>query len=238
MKTDIVADLNSEDGYFNGVEGFDKNSAQAMVVDHDDYLAVVFRGTDELADWVDNVDVRRADRLFGSFHKGFYDSVEDLWAPIEDAVSSALANQPRPVWFTGHSLGGAMATIAAARYVHKDRPFSGVYTFGQPRCMGRRTSRTFNAEAGRRHYRFQNNNDLVTRLPTRLFGFSHVGQFVYISEERELLAAPGRWYRFLDMVDGALEAVREKGLDMIADHGMDKYLRAIKDWGERPPREE
>ncbi len=230
----ILADLNAEDGYFNAVRGFDRNSAQVIVVDHDDYVAIVFRGTDEVADWLDNLDVRPESALFGRFHRGFHDSVEDLWAGIDTAVSEMLSGKRRPVWFAGHSLGGAMATIGAARYVEADRPFSGVYTFGQPRCMGRKTSRIFNSEAGRRHYRFQNNNDLVTRVPTRLAGYSHVGRCIYISEERELHDSPGRWFRFLDMVDGALAAVKESGLDAIADHDMDKYLRAIKDWGDRP----
>ena len=111
----ILANLNEEDGYFNTVKGFDKNSAQAMVVDHDDYVAIVFRGTDEAIDWLDNVNVLRREALFGSFHRGFYDSVEDLWDNVDSTVKEMLAGKRRPVWFSGHSLGGAMATIGAAR---------------------------------------------------------------------------------------------------------------------------
>lgn len=230
----ILADLSGQDAGFKAVTGFDRRSAQAIVVDHDDYVAIVFRGTDEARDWLDNLDVRPESALFGRFHRGFHDSVEDLWRGIDATVYGMLSDKRRPVWFAGHSLGGAMATIGAAKYVEADRPFSGVYTFGQPRCMGRKTSRIFNSEAGRRHYRFQNNNDLVTRVPTRLAGYSHVGRCIYISEERELHDSPGRWFRFLDMVDGALAAVKESGLDAIEDHDMEKYLTAIEDWGKKP----
>lgn len=230
----ILNDLKAEDGDFNEVRGFDKNSAQAMVVDHAQYIAVVFRGTDEGDDWLDNLDVRRVERLFGTFHKGFYDSVEDLWGRLDNTVKGFLRDEAKPVWFSGHSLGGAMATIAAAKYIEEDRPFSGLYTFGQPRCMGRKTSHFFRAEAGSRHYRFQNNNDIVTRVPTRLSGFSHVGRCIYISEERELIDEPGRWYKFVDRVEGAVGAVRERGLDLIVDHRMDRYLAAIRDWGDKP----
>lgn len=37
------------------------------------------------------------------------------------------------LWLTGHSLGGAMATLAAAWLAERKIPFSGAYTFGQPR---------------------------------------------------------------------------------------------------------
>jgi len=92
------------------------------------------------------------------------------------------------------------------------------------------TSRIFNVEAGRRFFRFQNNNDIVTRVPARLMGYSHVGSFYYISEEKKICDDPGLWFRFLDAIDGAVEAVRESGIDAVEDHNMEKYLEAIKKW--------
>ena len=123
-----------------------------------------------------------------------------------------------------------MATIAAAKLIHQDLPFSCAYTFGQPRAMTRETSRIFNMEAKSRFFRFQNNNDLVTRVPARLTGYSHVGTFIYITEEKEMYNDPGFWFRFVDAVDGAVDAVAEAGLDMIEDHDMADYLSAIQQW--------
>ena len=73
-----------------------------------------------------------------------------------------------------------MATIAAAKFIHEDMPFTSVYTFGQPRAMTRDTSRIFNMECKSRFFRFHNNNDLVTRVPARVMGYSHVGSYMYI----------------------------------------------------------
>ena len=227
----ILSSLRKDDKRFEEVRGFDKNSAQAITVLHTDYIAVVFRGTDEWQDWLDNINAIPTTQLFGAFHRGFYQSVMDLWTAIEKSVAAARKEKKRPVWFTGHSLGGAMAVIAGAIYVYEDRPFSGVYTFGQPRCMDREAARYYRCEgAAARTYRFQNNNDIVTRVPARVMGYSHVGSCIYISEEKSLCDSPGFWFRFLDRVDGALAAFREKGLDHIEDHDMLDYLKAIEAW--------
>ena len=45
----------------------------------------------------------------GRVHRGFKREVDDLWPRLEQA----LVNNTRPLWFAGHSLGGAMATICA-----------------------------------------------------------------------------------------------------------------------------
>ncbi len=47
----------------------------------------------------------------GWVHRGFKREVDDLWPRLEQA----LVNNTRTLWFTGHSLGGAMAAICAGR---------------------------------------------------------------------------------------------------------------------------
>jgi triacylglycerol lipase len=134
------------------------------------------------------------------------------------------------LFITGHSLGGAMATIAAAKFIDQDRPFVAVYTFGQPRALSKKTAQTFNVECKSRFFRFHNNNDIVTRVPARLMGYSHIGSYLYISEEKEIHPEVGFWFKFMDYVDGAVSSMKEKGIDAIEDHNMDHYLDAIKKW--------
>ena len=212
------------------VFGYDKNSAQGMIVSHSTHIAVVFRGTDEWRDWLDNIDALRTKHLFGDFHQGFVASTLDIWKEMNNQIKTLQKQQRRPVWFAGHSLGGAMATVAAANFIYDDRPFYGAYTFGQPRCMDRDSSRIFNAEAKGLFYRFQNNNDLVSRIPARVMGYSHVGQCIYISEEKKLYSSPSWWFKFLDKLDGAVTAIKEKGFDGLEDHDIVDYVMAIEDW--------
>ncbi len=226
----ILANLKAEDDGFVSVSGVDKNTAQGAVIEHENYLCVAFRGTNELRDWLDNVDAFATKELFGEFHRGFWNSVADIWKPLDATCRHLQQQHKRPIFFTGHSLGGAMATVAASRYIHEDKPFTSVYTFGQPRVLGRSTARIFNAESRSRYFRFHNNNDIVTRVPARFMGYSHIGTYLYISEERKIHQESGFWFRFVDYFDGAFDAFMQEGIDGVEDHSMDKYLEAVAAW--------
>lgn len=226
----ILVDLQAEDADFISVVGTNRNSAQAALIEHRNYYCLAFRGTDEIADWLDNINIFSEKVLFGEFHRGFWKSLADVWDPLYERYQELRQNNRRPLFLTGHSLGGAMATVAAAKLLHEDKPFTSAYTFGQPRTMTLATARIFNVEAKSKFFRFQNNNDIVTRVPARLMGYSHVGSYLYISEEQTLHTDPGFWLRFLDSIDGIINDIGEKGIDGIEDHGMDHYFSAIKKW--------
>ncbi len=77
--------------------------------------------------------------------------------------------------------------------------------------------------------------DIVTRIPARLMGYSHVGTFVYISESGDLSHDVGFWYQFMDSITGIIHSIGEQRLDSIEDHCMDNYIAAIRKWGPQPP---
>lgn len=226
----ILASLKAEDDGFISVVGADKNSAQAAFIEHKDYLCFAFRGTNELVDWLDNINVLSTKQLFGEFHKGFWDSVTDVWDTLWAAYEERQRVQERPIMITGHSLGGGMATIAAARLTHLKIPFTSVYTFGQPRSMTRSTAKMLDSMCKGQFFRFENNNDIVTKVPSRFTGYSHVGTHLYISEEKKITLNPGLRYIVMDYVDGFFSALSQPGFDGIQDHDMNNYLSAIKDW--------
>ena len=226
----ILAHLKKDDTRFNSVFGVDKNSAQAALIEHDEFLCMVFRGSDELSDWLDNINVFYTEEVSGKFHRGFWDSVEDVWKPLNDKFQDLQKQKKRPLFITGHSLGGAMATIAAVRLIHEDRPFTSVYTFGQPRALEKETAKIFNMKCKSRFFRFHNNNDIVTRVPAQLAGYSHVGSYLYISEEKEIYQSVGFWFKFIDHIDGFLSSIKEDGIDSVEDHYVEKYLKAVEKW--------
>ncbi len=225
---------------FDKVVGFNTSSSQACVISHDDYVAAVFRGTDELADWLDNVNVKSMPGPFGEVHRGFYEALMDVWPNMRQAIRQIREEESprRPLWLAGHSLGGAMATIAASMLADDDEPFFGVYTFGSPRCGDKEFARVYrNDGPQQRTFRFQNNNDIVTRVPARVMGYRHVGQLVYISEDQKLVRDVGFWYRFLDTVEGVVSDVGKPGFDCTKDHDMDCYIEAIEKWGDNEPED-
>lgn len=123
---------------------------------------VCFQGTNELNDWGNNLDSGFAGQgLFpnGRVHGGFYQAVEHLWPQLERATAHPTGTA---LWFTGHSLGGAMAMLAAAR---TPGPVAGLYTFGQPRVGDSSFAEALNAKLGGRAFRYRNANDPVPRTP-------------------------------------------------------------------------
>lgn len=237
----ICSLLKRHDAAFKAVHAFNANSAQGLVIEHERSIIAGFRGTDEFGDWLDNINVVSVEFGFGEVHKGFLNALMDIWPAMKSRIRELRPTgrhcEHLPLWLTGHSLGGAMATLAAAQLIDEDSPFYGVYTFGQPRVGNREFARIYNVEAASRSFRFQNNNDIVSRVPARAMGYSHVGNFVYISEDQKMLSSDaGFWFRFLDQVRGAVDDLGDMNFDGVKDHAMADYLKAIEDWGDREPQ--
>ena len=228
----ILDELKAEDsGFMNVVPSF-KDNAQAILVEHEKYFCMAFRGTDEIRDWFDNFDFDKVEKHGCEFHEGFYRQVSKVWTNLEvehKLRKNKLEDTPRPMFFTGHSLGGAMATIATAMWVLEgDRQFTSTYTFGQPRAVTSGTDQTLNSLVGKKFFRFHHNNDFVPRVPFRIQGFRHVGQYIYVDTDGEIHDEPGFWTRFTDQARGVLEARSEPGIDFLKDHDISHYVNAAR----------
>lgn len=79
--------------------------------------------------------------------------------------------QNKKLYVTGHSLGGAMATICASRLSAQGMNVEGLYTYGSPRVG----DGEFVANLKVNHFRFVNNNDAVPKVPPQVFGYRHHG---------------------------------------------------------------
>ncbi len=148
---------------------FETGESQGIILENDRMMVIAFRGTDSTADWLGNLKVapRFVPSLGGALHRGFLDAY-DAVAPLVDAAVARAGD--RALWITGHSLGGALAVIAAL--THRDREIAGLMTFGQPRLLGKRPARAIFDKFGGRYRRFVNRDDIVTRVPP---GYSHTG---------------------------------------------------------------
>lgn len=204
---------------------------QGFVMSNDEIIAVAFRGTepDKIKDWLTDLDFNLVDGpMEGKVHDGFYTALGSVWKKIERTIAEFRANKPKSLWFTGHSLGAALATLAVACFRDDDRPVDGLYTFGQPRTGDRTFARNFNFEFKPCAFRFVNNNDIVTRTPPRALKYSHVGTFKYFTEPGELIHDIAWWNRFLDRMHGRSEDILEWGTDGIKDHSMESYEKLVK----------
>ncbi len=69
-------------------------------------------------------------------HHGFWKAVDSLWPQVLQALRDLLASDPQPkLYITGHSKGGAMAALAAARlFFEENIRAAGVYLYAAPRA--------------------------------------------------------------------------------------------------------
>jgi triacylglycerol lipase len=91
-------------------------------------------------------------------HDGFARALEVVWKELSKTLERLSS---RPVWFTGHSLGAALATLAAFRF----KAASGVCTIGSPLVGNGDFVAAFNGKLAQASLRYVNNRDIVTHLP-------------------------------------------------------------------------
>jgi len=163
-----------------------------------DIISVNFRGTQgltALTNWMVNVDAWKHDfpcpdapaGLTCKVHSGFRDSYDGLVVAgllaelrsLIDEVTTASEAYPRVI-LTGHSLGGAMATIAAYDFaLVQGIEVFGLYTQGCPRVFETVTRNWLESLRKFPVWRSTFGQDPVTRVPLASMGFQHVGVEIY-----------------------------------------------------------
>ncbi len=210
---------------------------QSFVVSNQEMILVVFRGTepDQLRDWMTDADIHLSDSPMGMVHHGFLGALTSIWDDLLFAINEQQTHA-QSVWLTGHSLGAALAGLATAKLrLELDKPVNGLYTFGQPRVGDRDFARHFNADFKPRAFRYVNNADVVTRVPPRSFGYSHVGTFVFFDEEGAVQSDLHWWNKFLEEVEGDIEGFLTGKLAPLEDHKIENYVaRLEKNLGKNP----
>lgn len=218
-----------------GVQRLEVDSHEAFVAAASDRTLVVFRGTNDALDWLTNVQIAQVDdeRYPGRVHTGFRDALDLLWPGVQAALPASAA---APLFVAGHSLGGALATLAAHRLAREQRPVRSAYAYGSPRVGDYR----FFTDYGASLYRFVNDRDVVPHLPleqqlvgTLTEGFSvvrykHVGGLKHLDRFHKLRDEASEWAAAKDAMLEALIGMTESvELDAVEDHGIDNYVAAI-----------
>ncbi|MDV2503051.1 MAG: lipase family protein [bacterium] len=206
-------------------EFFDKNGTQAFVAAGDTRIVVAFRGTEEIADWLADIDAGFTRYAYGRIHRGFSRALLEIWPDLFKTVMDWHMDsmEVRELLVTGHSLGAVLATLA---FIGLEA--SRLVTFGSPRVGDSGFARWFNKTYRGFATRFVNNNDIVPRTPPYLAGYRHVGRLAYITAAGRIKGDATAWFRLKDAAFGFRGDIMLAGVDAIKDHSMTAYASAIQ----------
>jgi triacylglycerol lipase len=162
----------------------------ALAAQDERNVVLAFRGSQNLPNFMSSVNVRLVPGFGGNVHQGFMHA----WAMMRGPITALLDRWHTPghtLWLTGHSLGGALATLAAADFKGQGRPVQQVMTFGAPRVGDAAFAQGYQLPT----IRFVNHHDPVPWVPPHL---EHVGQQWYFLPSGQLVEKVSRWQLVLE----------------------------------------
>lgn len=218
----------------------------------DTHAVLAFRGSDPvtLPTWITDAVVRLVERseYDGRVHLGFSSVLRRTWGKVEAALELA---RDKPLFLTGHSMGGALAVLSTCRLAKAGRPPVATYTFGAPRCG----DPTFCAAYVLPTYRIVNRLDLVPEMPLasvkrllpekprftndRILGrlkrmaervpcYGHVNTFVYIDRDGVIVEGADVEPWLEHAVERAIATRGKSFLEGVTDHLISNYIRGLE----------
>jgi predicted lipase len=148
---------------------------------------IAFKGTDSLSDWVSNIHITKISvawldnyKPIPHAHKGF----TSAYNVIREYILSLDRKYKNIIYVCGHSLGAAIATLAAMDLkISFPQKVIIIYTFASPRVGDTTFAKIFNDIMKYNTQRIYIEGDLVPKIPTTL---NLPGSYNHVDEEFEL----------------------------------------------------
>lgn len=209
------------------VEPVFSGPTEAFVIYNDEVLIIAFRGTNSLEDTRLDIDFRKTklSGLPGKYHRGFVRALNKVLFKLYSKIQ--FKGGTRKVYLVGHSLGGALAVLAAARLAGwcKDDCIEGVFTTGAPRVMNAEAAKFYNERLYSRTLQVENLGDEIPHVPMLVWGYRHVGKRVILPNEEEV-----RGSRLFKFILQWLPSVATKLFRTQDAHDSKEYVRRVDLW--------
>lgn len=181
-KNSIIDTVKNQWGFID-CNFLDQKNSEAFIATTSEIIVIAFRGTDEsMLDWLDDIDIRTVTRSYGKIHRGFASHYKQIMHGLAPHITpEKTAN--KKIFITGHSLGGAVATIAAAEL--KDHMnLTGIYTYGQPRVGYSELQQYIDNHYSDKFHRFVYQDDPVAKLPEKVVrDWQEVGRYIHLTSQ-------------------------------------------------------
>lgn len=192
---------------------------QVLILERDGVTFVVFPGTASFQDGLTDLRfIKNTWPLAGRVHAGF----RDAFFSVQSELSNALHDAKNTI-VTGHSLGGALATLTAHWLGER---VTACYTFGSPRVGDFTFARYYNAQLHDQTFRVVNEDDPVTRVP--FFLYRHVGTRVFLHNDGRVEINPPMWRGALSGAQQlSLQAAGRERTSFLSQHNIREYVRKL-----------
>jgi predicted lipase len=157
-------------------------------------------------------------------HEGFLAECESVMDEVDEWFNKfGHSGETRKFLVTGHSLGGAVATLLSLRLFEYLGFAPKVITFGSPRVGDRSLRKLFNARIAD-GLRFVHNHDIVPWMP--IWPYKHLGCELHIDDNGKRIGAVHRvWASIRSFFHNIFSVVTGHAL---TDHFMDKYHHVVE----------
>ncbi|RKP38608.1 Alpha/Beta hydrolase protein, partial [Dimargaris cristalligena] len=141
-------------------------------------VSMVFRGTDNINQYLTDLQIKKKDwpdwAKGSAVHTGFLEAYEAVSDSLYKQVTNQLAKHPsHNLTISGHSLGAALASLAAVDFVHRNKTLASimrVVTFGKPRVGNQDYVDHYNSLDLDSIF-VVNKDDIVPHLPPKILGY-------------------------------------------------------------------
>ena len=206
-----------------------KDDCEVYILKYNNNLIIAFRGTESLQDMISDIKIARKDLVLKNtclkplVHTGFYDQLDSVNNTIERNIKMFKESTPEgSLIITGHSLGGAVATIASLKYATEFELPTYCVTFGSPRVGDAIFCNLFNEKIAS-SIRIVNDDDPIPLVPLP-FRYSHVDGVKWIYDNKILSKTEQccKWFRFIGIFFLSCSTCCLKSA--FDDHTMDSYI--------------
>lgn len=214
----------------------DQSNCYGILVNHPNYAIAALRGTRHLNDWLFNF-LTKANS--NDIHSGISHLTDSLWKPL---IKFVTKSEQRPIILAGHSLGGAVVTLAThrLRQIYPHLQIIG-YTFGAPPIARR------SLNVGDRFFRLRTPKDFVPDLfkalgklegllpfTDSLSCYKHSGQEYLINDRYQITPIIGGTHHAIHQLAQFMRVLSsqyqqsEKGFEAIGhDHHLTRYIELL-----------
>lgn len=202
----------------------------AVLIELEAVNILAFKGTHSFRNWMEDGLVERVDLGTHKVHKGFWEAHKSIRIKVVNAMKAADPQAKKPLWITGHSLGGALAKLMALWIAQNFEliQIDHVVTLGEPRWTNFEGVALYEKLLGSRSWRVVDKLDPVAMIPFLLGRYRHTEQNEWLDGAGLLENMRPEWKKLPHQIKCLWQEWRRGEFEPIEDHFVANYIAGLR----------